>query len=65
MVRMPVHKLGNWLMILSVYFVVNADSALRYFCSRAHILTLSVNLTNYVFFYTCVDLAVTSLFRPL
>ena len=28
----------------------SSDSALRHFCSRAHILTLSVNLTNYVFF---------------
>jgi len=24
-----------------------------------------VDLTNYVFFHTCVDLAITSLFRPL
>jgi len=28
----------------------SSDSALRHFCSRAHILTLSLNITNYVFF---------------
>jgi len=43
----------------------SSDSALRHFCSRAHTLTLSVNLQTTYFFYTCVDLAITSLFRPL
>ena len=44
----------------------SSDSSLRHFCSRVHTLTLSVNLqTMYFFFYTCVDLAITSLFRPL
>ena len=43
----------------------SSDSALRHFCSRAHTLTLSVNLQTMYFFYTCVDLAITSLFRPL
>ena len=32
----------------------SSDSTLRHFCSRAHTLTLSVNLTNYVFFSTPV-----------
>jgi len=33
--------------------------------SRVHTLTLSVNLQTKYFFYTCVDLAIASLFRPL
>jgi len=43
----------------------SSDSALRHFCSRAHTLTLSVNVQTMYFFYTCLDLAITSLFRPL
>ena len=36
--------------------------SLRHFCSRAHTLTLSVNVYKLcIIFYTCVDLATTSL----
>jgi len=50
--------------IYRVNLTRSSDSALRHFCSRAHTLTLSFNLQTMYFFYTCMDLAITSLFRP-
>ena len=43
----------------------SSDSASRHFCFRALTgLTLSFNPQSALVFYTCVDLAITSLFKP-